>query len=95
MGHETTPRLIEHLIDTHRDEKTGHVEFHYNYLLYTFDHPSGPVTARCYLDTPDRVSLLQVPATTGFEDGLEGIIAYLDARFARVQRLKHGKYTRL
>ncbi len=43
---EVVPIRIDHLVDTDLDVRTGEVSYHYNYLLYTFEHHLGVVTAR-------------------------------------------------
>ena len=77
------PTKIEHLIDTDLDPKTGRASYHYNYLIYTFDTPAGPITARSYLDTPKEVTLLKAPSGAD----ISPIIDYLKARYLKVKRL--------
>ena len=79
---EITPSKIEHLVDTDLDPKTGKCSYHYNYLLYTFDHPLGPIRARSYLDTPKEVTILKSPS----EANLDQILDYLHARYRKLKR---------
>jgi len=89
---EHSPRKIEHIVDTDFDPRTGEFSFFYNYLLYTFDHPAGTVTARSYLDTASEVSLLRRPETTGSDREFAGILAYLRRRYPTVKALEPGGY---
>lgn len=84
---EILPTKIEHLVDAEIDPRTGLFLYHYNYLVYTFAHPLGLVTARSYLDTPREVSILKAPSVEDFGRELDGIIRYLRARYSKLNKL--------
>lgn len=89
---EQQPRKIEHFVDTDRDPTTNEYSYFYNYLLYTFEHSNGVVTARSYLDTPSEVSILKCPIENDLEEKLTGILTYLKLRYLTVKHLGPSGY---
>lgn len=81
------PLKIEHFVETDLNTKTGECSFHYNYLLYTFKHPLGVVTARSYLDEPNKVSILKTPTVDNLEKDLASVIQYLRTRYSKLQKI--------
>lgn len=92
---EVVPIRIDHLVDTDLDVRTGEVSYHYNYLLYTFEHHLGVVTARSYLDDPEEISILKAPSVGDVESELAGIIRYLRTRYTRLKRLGEAGYVEI
>ena len=89
---ETLPIQIDHIVDTDFDLENGDCSYRYNYLLYTFEHPLGIVTARSYLDTSGEVSFLKLPIAQNVDKDLVGILRYLRARYAVVKKLCGSGY---
>lgn len=92
---EQSPKKIEHFVDTDLNPKTGEFSYYYNYLVYTFEHADGAVTARSYLDEPSEVSIIQCPVTTNLEEELAGILTFLRYRYQTIQRLGSNGYTKI
>lgn len=73
---------VEHLVDEVVAED-GTTEAYYNYLVYRWEAPA--ITARAYLDEIGVVSILGGNPTPS-------ILAYLRARYPKLQRLGRDGY---
>ena len=88
---ENLPIRIEHLVDTCPTAEDG--SYYYNYLLYTFEHAGGVITARSYLDDTSEVHILECSTDIDLEGELTGTLEYLRRRYSTVKRLGPRGYS--
>lgn len=91
---EQSPVRIEHCVDEAWDPKAGELEYYYNYLVYSFEHPLGEVRARSYLDTPHTVSIF-MPTVDDIERDFAGILRYFRTRYTTLKRLGGEGYVEI
>jgi hypothetical protein len=90
------PYLITHDRDQFRDN--GQLEEDYNFINYWFGEPAAPIQARHYLGS-DEVSVI-LPGVAGKGVSLDeakaampdGVLCYLQTRFAKVDVLTASGY---
>ncbi len=86
-GGSIFPTRIDHRIDEGHDAITGDGLYHYNYLVYDFDHPAGAILARSYLDEIESVALYWPQGVTEHDPIAMKVIAFLSRRYAKLSVL--------
>jgi hypothetical protein len=90
-----SPTLIEHRVEAASHAETGAPLFHYNYLYYQFDLPSGTIWARSYLDDIKRVSLFLPSNMRSDHAEVRKCLSYLALRFQQVDGLDEAGYVKI
>jgi hypothetical protein len=78
------PETITHGCDYMR-LPDGKLEYHYNFLIYTWRSGGEEISARAYLDEPAKVSIFVQGSRLTDEAALQPIVRYLQRRFLLIQ----------
>ena len=87
---EVSPRQIVHGCDYHVEEN-GELEYHYNFLDYTWDIDGAEVRTRHYLDEGSRVNVM-MPIAELDQPKYGGILTYLQRRYRVLKTLEGEGY---
>ena len=69
----------------------GTLEFYYNFLDYTWLIAGQKISARCYLDEPDKLNFSVPNAAFGMLDTAD-ILAFVQRRFRTIATLETNGY---
>lgn len=81
---EITPIRIAHGIDWVCNPDAGTLEAFYDFSDYSFAHPEAELTARAYLDEPDRVVITSQMVAPRDIDIFNKVLLYFRRRFRHV-----------
>ncbi len=77
------PDRVEHGCD-YMLEPSGSVMFHYNFLIYHWVIDAEAISARAYLDTPQRVDVFVGNHRLRTDPALQSLVRYLQRRFMHI-----------
>ena len=89
-GSEASPREIVHGCD-YLVEENGELEYHYNFLDYTWEIDGAEVRARHYLDERSCVNVM-MPFAELDQPKYGGILTYLQRRYGVLKTMESEGY---